>query len=83
MNYATQSVEANHDMNGAADPYLQYREVIDLHPVYAAMTLAREVADANGTEPADVPWDPAWPVLEVDNDECWNDLTERSDGAGR
>jgi hypothetical protein len=75
MKYATQPVEAGH---GADDPYWQFGESTDLHPVYAAMTLAREVAEANGTEPADVPWDPAWPELEVDNDEYWNDLTERN-----
>jgi len=40
------------------------------------MTLAREVAEANGTEPANVPWDPAWPDLELDGDEYNNDLTE-------
>jgi len=78
MNYATQSVEANYNKNGAADPYLEFGEIIDLHPVFAAMALAREVADANGTEQADVSWDPAWPDLEVDNDEYWNDLTERN-----
>ena len=72
MEHATQSVE------NAADPYLQYGEVIDLHPVYAAMALAQEVADANGTEVADVPWDPAWSDLEVDNDKNWNELVEKN-----
>jgi hypothetical protein len=78
MNLATQSFEVGHQMKGADDPYWQFGEITDLHPVYAAMALARDVADANGTEPADVPWDPAWPDLEVDNDEYWNDLTERN-----
>jgi hypothetical protein len=48
MDHATQSFEAGH-RHGADDPYRQFGEVVDLHPVYAAMTLAREVAEANGT----------------------------------
>lgn len=75
MKYATQPVEAGH---GADDSYWQFGEITDLHPVYAAMALAREVADANGTEPVDVSWNPAWPDLEVENDEYWKDLTERN-----
>jgi putative DNA primase/helicase len=60
------------------DPFYQYGEVIDLHPVYAAMAHAREAAEANGTEPADVVWEPTWPDLEVDDDDYWNDLVERN-----
>jgi hypothetical protein len=76
MNYATQSSEAGHGADD--DRYWQYGVVIDIHPVYAAMALAHEVAEASGTEPANVFWDPSWPDLEVDNDEYGNDLTERN-----
>src|SRR3984893_6875728 len=60
-------------------PFLEpFGKVIDVHPVYTAMAQAREVAEANRTEPADVLWDPAWPDLPVDNDEYWNDLVDRN-----
>jgi hypothetical protein len=79
MNYVTQPVEPGGDQtNSADDPYLEFGKVIDLHPVFAAMALARKAAEANATDPADVVWDPAWPDLEVDNDDYWNDLVERN-----
>jgi hypothetical protein len=62
MKYATQAVEVGHHMNGADDPYWQFGEITDLHPVYAAMALAREVAEANGTEPAEFPGIPPGPI---------------------
>lgn len=75
MNYGTQPVETGNQTNDAVGPALEFGKVIDLHPVYAAMAKARETAEANGTEPADVVWDPAWPDLEVD-DGRWDDLVE-------
>ena len=81
MNYPSQSVEANHGGHGAADPYLGYGEFIDLHPVHAAIALAREVAEPSGTAPTDISWDPAWAELAVDDDEYYNDLIERNWGA--
>src|ERR1700730_1383070 len=77
MNHVTQPVETD-QTNDFVNPSLEFGKVIDLHPVYAAMAQAREVAEANGTEPADVVWDPAWPDLPVDNDDYWNDLVERN-----
>jgi hypothetical protein len=78
MNYGTQPVETGNQTNDAVSPALEFGKVIDLHPVYAAMAQAREAAEANGTEPAGVVWDPAWPDLEVDDDDYWNDLVERN-----
>jgi hypothetical protein len=78
MNRLIQPVETGNQTSDAVNPSLEYGEVIDLHPVYAAMAQAREAAEANGTEPADVLWDPAWPDLPVDNDDYWNDLVERN-----
>jgi hypothetical protein len=63
------------ESNLGDDAFYQYGKAIDLHPVYAAMERARELAKANGTERMDVVWDPAWPELEVDDEEYWNDLT--------
>jgi hypothetical protein len=78
MNHLTQTIETNDQMNGEDNPFSKFGEVIDLHPVYTAMERAREAAEANGTEPADVVWDPAWPDLPIDNDDYWNDLVERN-----
>ena len=78
MKHATTAIYADHPSHGPTDPYLAVGEIVDLHPVYAAMALAREAAEANGTEPADVSWDPAWADLEIDNDEYWNDLVGRN-----
>jgi hypothetical protein len=78
MNYGTQPVETGNQTNDAVSPALEFGKVIDLHAVYAAMAKAREAAEANGTDPADVVWDPAWPDLPVDNDDYWNDLVERN-----
>jgi hypothetical protein len=78
MNYVNQPVEAGNQTNDATSPALELGKVIDPHPVYAAMAKAREAADANGTEVADVLWDPASPELAVDDDDYWNDLTERN-----
>jgi thiamine pyrophosphate-dependent acetolactate synthase large subunit-like protein len=38
---------------------LESGNVVDLHPVYTAMAQAREAAEANGTAPVDVVWNPA------------------------
>ena len=73
MNHPIQQIETGNQTNDAANPLLEFGQVIDLHPVFAAMAQAREAAEANGTEPADVVWDPAWPDLPVDNDNYWND----------
>jgi len=73
MNYANQPSDADNDTINAVTS----GDVIDLHPVYAAMARAREAAEANGTKAADVLWDPEWPNL-VDSDEYWNDLVERN-----
>jgi putative DNA primase/helicase len=78
MNYGTQPIETGNQTIDANDPFLEFGQVIDLDPVFAAMVQAREMAEANGTEPADVDWDPAWPDLPVDNDDYWNDLVERN-----
>jgi putative DNA primase/helicase len=78
MNHVIQAVETGNQTNDAVNPSLEFGEVIDLHPVYTAMERAREAAEANGTEPADVVWDPAWPDLPIDNDDYWNDLVERN-----
>ena len=78
MNYVNQPVEAGNQTNDATSPALELGKVIDPHPVYAAMAKAREAAEANGTEVADVLWDPASPELAVDDDDYWNDLTERN-----
>ncbi len=78
MKHLIQLVETGNQTNDAVNPSLEYGEVIDLHPVYTAMSQEREAAEANGTEPAGVVWDPAWPDLPVDNDEYWNDLVDRN-----
>jgi hypothetical protein len=77
MKYVTQPAGTGDQMNGE-DGFSKCGEVIDLHPVYAAMAQEREAAEADGTEPAGVVWDPAWPDLPVDNDEYWNDLVDRN-----
>ena len=64
--------------NISTDSFSMSGEVIDLHPVYAAMAEARETAEANDTQPEDVAWDPAWPELEVSDDDHWNDLVKRN-----
>jgi hypothetical protein len=78
MNHPIRPVETGNQTNDAASPLLQFGQVIDLHPVFAAMAQAREVAEAKGTQPVDVVWDPAWPDLPVDNDDYWNDLVNRN-----
>jgi Bifunctional DNA primase/polymerase, N-terminal/AAA domain len=75
MNRATKTVVED---NFAEDAFYLNDNDIDSHPVFAAMAVARETAEANGTEPAVVAWDSAWPELEVDNDDYWNDLTEQN-----
>jgi hypothetical protein len=63
----------------AADPFFEYGKVVDIHPVYTAMALAKQVAVTNGTEPAEVAWDPEWPDLDIGNeDSYWTDLVERN-----
>jgi hypothetical protein len=78
MNHPIQPIETGNQTNDAASPPLEFGQVIDLHPLFAAMAQAREAAEANGTEPADIVWDPAWSDLPVDNDDYWNDLVERN-----
>jgi putative DNA primase/helicase len=78
MNYVTQPVESGNQTNDASNPALELGEVIDLHPLYAAMAQAREKAEANGTEPEDVVWDATWPEMKVDDDDYWNDLVDRN-----
>ena len=78
MNDVAKSNADRSQLNDTVDPFLKFGEVVDLHPVYAAMAQAREAAEANGTEPAGVVWDPAWPDLEVDDDDYWNDLVDRN-----
>ncbi len=78
MSNLSQPVETGNQTNDAVSPALEFGKVIDLHPVYAAMAKAREAAEANGTDPADVVWDPAWPDLPFDDGDYWNDLIERN-----
>jgi RepB DNA-primase from phage plasmid len=78
MNSLIQPAETGNQTNDTINPFLEFGKVIDLHPVYAAMAQAREAAEANGTELADVVWDPAWPDLNVDNEEHRNGLIERN-----
>jgi hypothetical protein len=69
LNDLAQPVETS--TNHVVNSFLESGNVIDLHPVYAAMAQARE---ANVAEPA-VVLNPAWPDSNVDNEEYWNDLT--------
>jgi hypothetical protein len=72
MNDAVKSTGGSSQSN----PFLEFCNVIDLHPLYAAINRARELARANSCEPAGVAWDPAWPELEVGDDERWDDLIQ-------
>jgi len=78
MNFVNQLIEAAHQTNEAKNPDLELGKVIDLHPVYAAMSQAREAAEATGTAPEDIVWDPSWPELKVEGDHHWNDLIDRN-----
>jgi len=71
MNDAVKSTGGSNQSN----PFLEFYNVIDLHPLYAAINRARELARANSCEPANVAWDPAWPELE-DDDGHWSDLIQ-------
>jgi hypothetical protein len=76
MNSSTKSNVRTRDTN----PFLKYGETIELHPLYAAMERAQELAKASGTEPVEVIWDDSWPALDhtgVD-EEYWNGLIERN-----
>src|SRR5436190_4705118 len=61
--------------SGQSSPFLELGNVLDLHPLYAALNRARELSDADSGEPANVAWDPSWPELEVD-DGRWDDLIQ-------
>jgi hypothetical protein len=77
MNNAAKSNARTRD---AMLPFLKYGETIELHPLYAAMEQARELAIASGTEPVAVTWDDSWPALDHDHDDdnYWNGLIERN-----
>jgi hypothetical protein len=61
-------------------PFLKYGETIELHPFYAAMDRARELAESSGSEPAEVIWDDSWPALDLDHEHeaYWNELIQRN-----
>jgi hypothetical protein len=77
MNNAAKSNARVHD---TMLPFLKYGETIELHPLYAAIERARELAKASGTEPAEVTWDDSWPALDLDHDHeaYWNELIQRN-----
>jgi hypothetical protein len=74
------SAKSNAGIRDTMNPFLKYGETIELHPVFVALKLARELAEANGTEPAEVIWDDSWPALDEtgDDEEYWNGLIERN-----
>lgn len=76
MNADAKPNARSHDTN----PFLKYGESIELHPLYAAMKAARELAKASGTEPIEVAWDDSWPALDHSGDDgaYWNGLIERN-----
>jgi hypothetical protein len=57
----TEMTDAVKSSAGSNQPntFLEISSVIDLHPLYAAINRAREVAEAKDCEPASVAWDPA------------------------
>jgi hypothetical protein len=62
-----------------SDPLMEYGRIVDIHPLYVAMALSKQGAEANGTQPLEVEWDPAWPDLDIGNaHEYWTDLVERN-----